>query len=133
MSFLLLAVLLSALPLGAMVWLKWRFQPAKLAANADKLLADAEARMEKHDDDALVALVENDAWLDGPVRASKAAGEVREALKKRQFAALHARWTTLWPTLLAADKRKADAQPRALDHIIDIGAALAVLARRHPR
>lgn len=132
MSFILLAIVLTSLPLGAMVWLKWRFQPAKLAANADRLLADAEARMERHSDEELIALVQRDAWLDGPVREAPAATELRAQLERQQFAALHAQWTTLWPTLLAADRRKPEAEPRALDHIIEVGAALAVLARRHP-
>jgi hypothetical protein len=132
MSFLLLAIVLASLPVGAMVWLKWRFQPAKLAANANRLLADAEARMDKHSDEELIELVEKDPWLDGPVRDAQGAKDLRAALKRGEYAQLHTRWTGLWPTLLAADKRKTTAQPRALDHIIEIGAALAVLAQRHP-
>jgi len=133
MSFVLLAIVLTSLPVAAMVWLKWRFQPAKLAANADRLLADAEARMDKHSDEELIELVEKDAWLTGPVREAAGTRELRAGLKRRAYAQLHVRWTGLWPTLLAADQRKTTEQPRALDHIIEIGAALAVLARRHPR
>jgi len=132
-SLVILAVVLASLPVGAMAWIKWRFKPARLNANADRLLADAESRMDKRTDEELIALVENDAWLSGPVRESRAAGEVRAGLKRKHYAALHVHWTSLWPTLLAADKRKPEQQPRALAAIIEIGAALSVLAKRHPR
>lgn len=106
-------------PLGAVAWFKWRFRPARMNARADKLLADAEARMRALDDAALVALFEP------PLGTTPAARRVKGLVRERRFAALHREWGGLWPELVNGDKM-------SLDRAIDLGAAIKVLAERHP-
>jgi hypothetical protein len=130
MSFLLLALAFGALPIGALLWLKWRFSPRRMQAHADRLLADAEARMERHPDEELLKKVREDAWLTGPVAGCDAAKRVRRLLDEDKREQLAREWPELWAKLLAADARKPGESPRALDHVIDLGAAIAVLARR---
>ncbi len=110
-----------AAPLAAVGWFKWRFSAQRMNANADKLLTNAETRMRALDDDALVAqfaepLGENQ---------SRAARRVRGLLGERRFAALNGEWHELWPLLVSDDKL-------SLDRAIDLGAAVKILAERHP-
>ena len=118
----ILLTTVGAAPLAAVGWFRWRFRAHKMSANADKLLADADARMRALDDDALVAqfaepLGENQ---------SRAARRVRGLLGERRFAALNGEWHELWPLLVSEDKL-------SLDRAIDLGAAIKVLAERHPK
>lgn len=109
-------------PLAVVGWLKWRFRPTRVNANADKLLADAEAKMRPLDDEALIAL------FAPPLGAgkSRAARRVGGLVDERRFAELHGEWHELWPVLLNDDKI-------SLDRALDLGAAIKVLAERHPK
>jgi hypothetical protein len=107
-------------PLALVGWVKWRFRPARMSANADKLLANAESKMRALDDDALVAL-----FAAPPLGQSRAAKRVRGLVDERRFAVLAQKWHELWPTLVSDDKL-------SLDRAIDLGAAVKILAERHP-
>ena len=119
-AWILLAAVGTA-PLAAVGWVKWRFSARKMNANADKLLADAETRMRAQTDDALVAL------FAAPLgnHQSRASRRVRGLVDERRFAELHGEWHDLWPALVNDDKL-------SLDRAIDLGAAIKVLAERHP-
>ena len=106
-------------PLGAVAWVKWRFRPARMNANADKLLADAESKMRARDDAALIA------ELAAPLGQSRASRRVRGLVDERRFATLAAEWHELWPTMVSDDKL-------SLDRAIDLGAVIKILAERHP-
>lgn len=106
-------------PLAAIAWVRWRFRPSRMHQRADKLLADAESKMRALDDDALVAL------FDEPLGQTRAARRVRGLVDERAFARLGREWHELWPTLVNEDKL-------SLDRAIDLGAAIKVLAERHP-
>ena len=108
-------------PLALVAWVKWRFRPARMNANADKLLADAESKMRALDDAALIAL------FAPPLGAgqSRESRRVRGLVDERRFATLHGEWHELWPTLVNDDKL-------SLDRAIDLGVAIKVLAERHP-
>jgi hypothetical protein len=106
-------------PLVVVGWVRWRFRAHRMNANADKLLANAEAKMRALDDDALVAL------FAAPLGQTRAARRVRGLVDERAFAKLASEWHELWPTLLQEDKL-------SLDRAIDLGAAIKVLAERHP-
>jgi hypothetical protein len=106
-------------PLGAVAWVKWRFRPGRMNANADKLLTDAETKMRALDDAALVAL------FTPPAGQSRASRRVRGLIDERRFATLAGEWHELWPTLVQEDKM-------SLDRAIDLGAAIKVLGERHP-
>jgi hypothetical protein len=108
-------------PLALVGWVKWRFRPTRMNANADKLLADAESKMRALDDAALVALFAEPLGA-GKSRASR---RVRGLLDEKRFAELNGEWHELWPTLVNEDKL-------SLDRTIDLGAAIKVLAERHP-
>ncbi|HEY2745904.1 MAG TPA: hypothetical protein VGL86_14810 [Polyangia bacterium] len=108
-------------PLVAVGWFRWRFLARRMNANADKLLADAESKMRALDDAALVALF--DAPFGG--NQSRAARRVRGLVGERRFAVLHGEWHELWPSLVSDDKL-------SLDRAIDLGAAIKILAERHP-
>lgn len=116
-AWLVLCVV-GAAPLAAVGWVRWRFSSRRMSQRADKLLADAEARMQGLDDDALIALFEPSL---GQTRAAR---RVRGLVDERRFAALHREWGNLWPELVG------DKMP--LDRVIDLGAAIKVLASRHP-
>jgi hypothetical protein len=132
MSFVLLAAVLAAVPVGGLVFLKWRFAPSRVRARTDRLLADAEAKLEGVGDEELVRRIRDDAFLNGVAKGSKAAGRIRSLVDKQEFAKLATEWGDLWPGLLAADPHREGQRSATLDHIIGIGAAVAVLARRHP-
>jgi hypothetical protein len=106
-------------PLALVGWVKWRFRPARMNKNADKLLADAESKMRALDDKALVAL------FAAPLGQSRAARRVRGLVDERRFAKLAGEWHELWPTLVNDDKL-------SLDRAIDLGAAIKILGERHP-
>ena len=108
-----------ATPLGAMAWFRWRFRPARMNARADQHLADAKARMQARDDAALVALVRA-----APLGHSPPAKRVRGLLDEKRYAELPRAWSDLLPQLLE------DKLP--LDDALDLAAAVAVLAERHP-
>lgn len=120
-AWILLAVV-GTTPLAAVGWVKWRFSARKMNANADKLLSDAESKMRAQDDDALVALFAPPLG-NGQSRASR---RVRGLVDERRFAELHGEWHELWPALVNDDKL-------SLDRAIDLGAAIKVLAERHPK
>jgi hypothetical protein len=106
-------------PLGAVAWVKWRFRPGRMNANADKLLADAESKMRALDDAALVEL------FAAPLGQSRESRRVRGLVDEKRFATLAGEWHELWPTLVQEDKM-------SLDRAIDLGAAIKVLGERHP-
>jgi hypothetical protein len=116
-----LLALVGAAPLGAVAWLRWRLRPAKMNARADRHLADARARMRKRDDAALTALVRA-----APLGHSPLAKRVRGLLDEGRYDELGRAWGDLWPELLHAP------EPLSLDVAIDVGAAINVLAERHP-
>ena len=107
-------------PLALVGWVKWRFRPARMNANADKLLADAESKMRALDDAALAAL-----FATPPLGQSRAARRVRGLVEERRFAVLAREWHELWPAMVNDDKL-------SLDRAIDLGAAIKILAERHP-
>ena len=107
-------------PLALVAWVKWRFRPARMNANADKLLADAESKMRALDDAALVAL-----FATPPLGQSRGAKRVRGLVDERRFAVLAREWHQLWPAMIDDDKL-------SLDRAIDLGAAIKILAERHP-
>ena len=109
-------------PLVLVGWVKWRFRPGRMNANADKLLADAEAKMRALDDEALIALFAPPLGTG----KSRAARRVGGLVDERRFAELHGEWHELWPVLLNDDKI-------SLDRALDLGAAIKVLAERHPK
>ena len=108
-------------PLALVAWVKWRFRPGRMNANADKLLADAESKMRALDDDALVALFAPPLGNN----QSRESRRVRGLVDERRFAALYAEWHQLWPTLVNDDKL-------SLNRALDLGAAIKILAERHP-
>jgi hypothetical protein len=108
-------------PLVLVGWVKWRFRPGRMNANADKLLADAESKMRALDDAALVALFAEPFGA----HQSRAARRVRGLVDEKRFAALAREWHELWPTLVNDDKL-------SLDRALDLGAAIKILAERHP-
>ena len=108
-------------PLALVAWVKWRFRPARMNANADKLLADAESKMRALDDAALIAQFA-EPFGEGKSRASR---RVRGLIDEKRFATLANEWHELWPQLVNDDKL-------SLDRAIDLGAAIKVLAERHP-
>jgi len=110
-----------AAPLAAVGWFKWRFSARRMNANADRLLVDAETKMRALDDGALIA------QLDAPLGAnqSRAARRVHGMVGERRFAELNGEWHELWPLLVSDDKL-------SLDRAIDLGAAIKILAERHP-
>jgi hypothetical protein len=116
-----LLALVGAAPLAAVTWLRWRLKPARMNQRADRLLGDAQARMRRRDDAALLALVQA-----APLGHSPGAKRVRGLLDERRFDELGRAWGDLWPELLHA------AEPLSLDVAIDVGAAINVLAERHP-
>ena len=118
----IVAAAVGAAPLAAVGWFKWRFRAARMSANADKLLADADSKMRALDDDALVAQFA-EPFGSGQSRAAR---RVRGLVGERRFAQLHAEWHELWPQLVNDDKL-------SLDRAIDLGAAIKVLAERHPK
>jgi len=120
-AWILLAAVGTA-PLAAVGWVKWRFSARKMNANADKLLSDAESKMRTQDDDALVALFAPPLGNN----QSRASRRVRGLVDERRFAELHGEWHELWPALVNDDKL-------SLDRAIDLGAAIKVLAARHPK
>jgi hypothetical protein len=119
-AWLVLGVVGSA-PLGAVAWLRWRLRPDRMNRRADGHLADARRRMEARDDAALMALVRA-----APLGSSPPAKRVRGLLEERRFVELARAWGDLWPTLLKAEP------PLSLDDALDLGAAIGVLAERHP-
>jgi hypothetical protein len=105
-----------AVPLGALVWARWRYGNRQLEARADKRLADARARMEKRDDAALAAL-----FTDlGNARAAK---RIRGLVDEKRWLELAKEWGDLWPELLH--------DTLTLDRALELGAAIQVLAERH--
>ncbi len=117
-TWIVLAVA-GASPLGAVAWVRWRFGAARMNARADKILADAEAKMRARDDAALIEL------FAAPLGQSRSARRVRGLVDERRFAELHRDWGNLWPELVNTDKM-------SLDRAIDLGAAIKILAERHP-
>ena len=117
-AWLVLAVV-GAGPLGLVAWVKWRFRPARMHARADQLLVDAEAKMRALDDAQLVAL------LAAPLGKTPAARRVRGLVDEKRYADLAREWHDLWPKLVEEDAL-------SLDRAIDLGAAIKVLAERHP-
>jgi hypothetical protein len=105
-------------PLGAVAWVRWRFRASHMNQRADQLLADGEARMRKLDDAALVALF---AW---PLGQTREARRVRGLVDERRFAELQREWGDLWPEMLK--------EGMTLDRALELGAAIKVLAERHP-
>jgi hypothetical protein len=132
MSFLVLAMALGIVPVGGLVYLKWRFRPSRVRADVDRLLADAEARMDKRETDDLIGFVRDNVYLTRTVATSPPAKRIRTLMEKRNFSQLGREWGELWPALLAAEERRPGKRQSGLDHIIDLGAAISVLARRHP-
>ena len=108
-------------PLALVAWVKWRFRPARMNANADKLLADAESKMRALDDAALVALFATPPLGQSRAAQARARARRRAALRRRW----RGEWHELWPTLINDDKL-------SLDRAIDLGAAIKILAERHP-
>ena len=113
----LVLTVVGAAPLGAVAWVRWRFTAARMNQRADRLLADAEARMRRLDDVALLAL------FAAPLGQTPAARRVRGLVDERRFVTLAREWGDLWP-LLVGDQL-------TLDRAIDLGAAIKVLAERH--
>jgi len=132
MTFVVMAMVLGAVPIGGLVYLKWRFRPSRVRADVDRLLADAEVRMDRRSDDDLIALLRDNVYLTRTVATAPPAQRVRTLLAAGSFAQLGREWGELWPSLLAAEEQKPGRRQTGLDHIIDLGAAIAVLARRHP-
>ena len=121
-AWLLLAAV-GAAPLAAVGWLRWRLRPTATSARADRLLADAEARMRARDDAALLALL-----AEAPLGDSAAARKLRGAAKKRRFGDVQQQWGMLWPELVGGQPRQLE-----LDVAIELGAAIKVLVERHAK
>ena len=99
-------------------WVRWRFGARQMNARADKLNADAKARMEQLDDAALVARF---SGLGG----SRAAKRIMGLVDEKRFSELQREWGDLWPELLREEL--------TLDRAIELGAAINVLVERHAR
>jgi hypothetical protein len=121
-AWVLLAAV-GAAPLAAVGWLRWRMRPAATNARADRLLADAEARMRARDDAALLALL-----AEAPLGDSAVARRLRGAVKKRRYGDVQQQWGLLWPELVGGQPRQLE-----LDVAIDLGAAIKVLVERHAK
>jgi hypothetical protein len=115
----IIVALVGAAPVATVAWVRWRFGRRRMEARADRLLADADARMRARDDAALLALFAD------PLGQTPAARRVRGLVDERRFALLAREWHDLWPKLVNQDKL-------SLDRAIDLGAAIKVLAERHP-
>jgi hypothetical protein len=113
----LIAGAVGALPLAAVAWARWRFAARRLNARADKLNADARTRMEKLDDKAL-------AGMFTALGASPAAKRITGLIREKRYVELQRAWGDLWPELVH--------EGFSLDRAIDLGAAINVLAARHP-
>jgi hypothetical protein len=115
-AWIVLAALAVA-PLGLVAWVRWRFGARQMNAHADKLNADAKARMKQLDDAALIARFSG-------LGDSPAARRIRGLVDERRFDELQRDWGDLWPELLR--------EKLTLDDAIELGAAIHVLASRHP-
>ena len=120
-AWLILAVVGLA-PLGAVAWLRWRLSPRATNARADRLLADAEARMRAQDDASLLALL-----AAAPLGNSSVAKKLRTAASKRRFTDVQEQWGLLWPELVGGQPRQLE-----LDRAIELGAAIKILVERNP-
>jgi hypothetical protein len=132
MTWFVMLALFASLPLGGLLWVRWRFKPGRMQANADRLLREAEAKMEAMSDDELVRFFREHAYLNGPVKGSKPARRVAQLIDARQFALLANEWPDLWPSFVEAERLPKGKRPALLDHTLELGAAATVLARRHP-
>lgn len=131
--FLLLALLFAALPLGGLAWVRWRFQPARMRVHAERMVREAEAKMEAKSDDELCAFFHHHPYLSGPVVGAEPTTRLLALVDARDFATLASEWVELWSALLDVEvKRAPKAKPKILDYSIDLNAAATVLARRHP-
>jgi hypothetical protein len=118
-GFLIACALMMLVPLGGLGWLRWRFRPSRMRREAERLLADAEARMAARSDDELVHWLREHPLLQGDRPSAR---RVRELLANR--AQLGSEWPRLWPDLVEGAARD------VLDDIIELNAAVNVLARR---
>lgn len=134
MSFVWLAVILAGPPLGAVAWVKWRFRPKQLGARADRIVREAEAKMEARSDDELLTFFRDHPYLGGPVAESTPARRIRALVERREFTRLAREWAGLWQQLLDVEVERAPKKkPELLSYSIDLNAAAMVLARRHPK
>jgi hypothetical protein len=115
----LVLTVVGATPLGAVVWFRWRFGAKRMDAAADRHLANAKARMAARDDAALLALIRG-----APLGHAPAAKRLRGLVDEGRYAELPAAWSELLPELLE--------KKMPLDDALDLAAAVAVLAERHP-
>jgi hypothetical protein len=132
MKFLLLMALFASLPVAGLVWVRWRFRPGRMHANAERLLREIEEKMELKTDDQLIAFFREHRYLNGPVKGSAPARRVLSLVEHRQFAQLAAEWPELFSQLIEAEEVKRGERAQLIDYTLELGAAATVLARRHP-
>ncbi|HEY7958063.1 MAG TPA: hypothetical protein VII38_22335 [Polyangia bacterium] len=133
MSFLILALVFAALPVGGLLWIRWRFQPARMRENAERMLRETEAKMEARSDEELVAFFHAHPYLRGTVDGAPAVTRIFALVDAGEFARLAGEWAELWSELLDTEvKRAPKAKPKLLDYSLELNAAATVLARRHP-
>jgi hypothetical protein len=109
---------LAALPLAGLLWVRWRFRPARMDREAERLLADARRRMEQRTDEQLQQLL-----IDELGRLPQAASLCALA-RAGDIEALARKWGDGWPQLVSGQP------PLGLQQAIDLGAAIAVLSSR---
>jgi hypothetical protein len=116
-----LLVLVVSVPLLAMVWLRWRFRPARMHRDADRMIAERAALMGRKTEAELVDIVRNYPYIRG---------KALNLLNRGHYAALNAAWSEV---LLEAEKQAgSEVLMRGLDQTLDVGAAIYALATRKP-
>ena len=132
MKFLLLMAAFACLPVAGLAWVRWRFRPGRMQANAERMLREIEEKMERRTDEQLIAFFLEHRYLNGPVKGTAPSRRVLSLVEHRQFAQLAAEWPELFSRLIEAEAVKEGARSQLLDHTLELGAAATVLARRHP-
>lgn len=131
MIYFVMLLVFGSVPLVAVTWVRWRFAPARMRANADRLLADTEARLEKHSDAELRAFLREHRYLNGPVAGSAPARRVVMLLDGNQLEVLAREWGDLSQALAAVEAERAPKKkPVMLDYALEIDVAIRLLAAR---
>lgn len=117
MSFLVLAAIMLAVPVGGLAWLRWRFRPKRMSEEADRLVEKTTRRLEACSTEELVALVRAHPFITNGTPAARSLldhveqGRYDEAL-------------AVFPEVLMAEHQRSRGDP------LELSVALTVLKGR---